>query len=199
MKRSKFSEAQIAFVLKQADDGTSVGEVCRKAGISEATYYNWRKKYAGLMPSEMKRLRQLEDENAKLKRLVADLSLDKAMLQDVVSRSRRRPNEVRPTLCGLIGDASWSIMSAVHGRSASAGPAACSGRNDPATIMLAKVPIRPTSSNGSRRSRRRGYGTAIAVSMSYCNAKAGRSTASGFTGFTGRWVCNCARRRRSDG
>lgn len=86
MKRSKFSEAQIAFVLKQADDGKSVGEVCRKAGISEATYYNWRKKYAGLMPSEMKRLRQLEDENAKLKRLVADLSLDKAMLQDVVSR-----------------------------------------------------------------------------------------------------------------
>lgn len=98
MKRSKFSEAQIAFVLKQADDGTSVGEVCRKAGISEATYYNWRKKYAGLMPLEMKRLRQLEDENAKLKRLVADLSLDKVMLQDVVSRSRRRPNEVRPTL-----------------------------------------------------------------------------------------------------
>lgn len=86
MKRSKFSEAQIAFVLKQAEDGTAVGEVCRKAGISEATYYNWRKKYAGLMPSEMKRLRQLEDENAKLKRLVADLSLHKAMLQDVVSR-----------------------------------------------------------------------------------------------------------------
>lgn len=86
MKRSKFSEAQIAFVLKQAEDGTAVGEVCRKAGISEATYYNWRKKYAGLMPSEMKRLRQLEDENAKLKRLVADLSLDKAMLQGVVSR-----------------------------------------------------------------------------------------------------------------
>lgn len=73
-------------MLKQSEDGTSIGEVCRKAGISEATFYNWRKKYAGLMPSEMKRLRQLEDENAKLKRLVADLSLDKAMLQDVVSR-----------------------------------------------------------------------------------------------------------------
>lgn len=86
MKRSKFSEAQIGFVLKQAEDGTSVGEVCRKAGISEATFYNWKKKYAGLMPSEMRRLRQLEDENAKLKRLVADLSLDKAMLQDIVSR-----------------------------------------------------------------------------------------------------------------
>lgn len=85
-KRSKFSEAQIAFVLKQVDDETSVGEMCRKAGISEATFYNWRKKYAGLMPSEMRRLRQLEDENAKLKRLVADLSLDKAMLEDVVSR-----------------------------------------------------------------------------------------------------------------
>jgi putative transposase len=86
MKASKFSEAQIAFVLKQAEDGTAIGEVCRKAGISEATFYNWRKKYAGLVPSEMKRLRQLEDENGKLKKLVADLSLDRAMLQDVLRR-----------------------------------------------------------------------------------------------------------------
>ncbi len=80
------AEPQIAFVLKQAEDGTPVAEVCRKAGISDATFYNWRKKYAGLMPSEMRRLRQLEDENAKLKRIVADLSLDKAMLQDVLSK-----------------------------------------------------------------------------------------------------------------
>lgn len=86
MKASKFTEAQIAFVLKQAQDGTPVAEVCRKAGISDATFYNWRKKYAGLMPSEMKRLRQLEDENTKLKRFVADLSLDRAMLQDVLSK-----------------------------------------------------------------------------------------------------------------
>ena len=86
IKRSKFSQAQIAFVLKQAEEGTTIGEVCRKTGISEATFYSWRKKYAGLMPSEMQRLRQPEDENAKLKRLVADLSLDKATLQDVVSR-----------------------------------------------------------------------------------------------------------------
>jgi putative transposase len=86
MKVSKFSEAQIAFVLKQAEDGTVIGEVCRKAGISEATFYNWRKKYAGLVPSEMKRLRQLEGENGKLKKLVADLSLDRAMLQDVLRR-----------------------------------------------------------------------------------------------------------------
>ena len=86
MKRSKFSEAQIAFILKQAEDGTPIGEVCRKAGISEATFYNCRKKYAGLMPSEMRRLRQLEEGKSKLKRLVADLSLDKAMLQYLVSR-----------------------------------------------------------------------------------------------------------------
>ena len=68
------------------EDGTPIGEVCRKAGISDATFYNWRKKYAGLMPSEMKRLKLLEEENARLKKLVADLSLDKAMLQDVVKR-----------------------------------------------------------------------------------------------------------------
>lgn len=86
MKASKFTEAQIAFVLKQAEDGAPVGEVCRKAGISEATFYNWRKRYAGLIPSEVKRLRQLEEENAKLKRIVADLSSDKAMLQDVLSK-----------------------------------------------------------------------------------------------------------------
>ena len=86
MKKSRFSEQQIAFILRQAEEGTRVEEVCRKAGIGEATYYNWRKKYAGLTPSEMKRLRQLEDENGKLKKIVADLSLDKAMLQDVIRR-----------------------------------------------------------------------------------------------------------------
>lgn len=86
MKTSKFSEAQIAFVLRQAEGDVSVAEVCRKAGIGQATFYNWRKKYAGLMPAEMKRLRQLEDENNRLKKIVADLSLDKAMLQDVLSK-----------------------------------------------------------------------------------------------------------------
>lgn len=86
MRKSKFTEAQIAFILKQADEGTSVAEVCRKAGIAEATFYNWSKKYAGLMPSEMKRLKQLEEENSKLKNLVAGLSLDRAMLQDVIKR-----------------------------------------------------------------------------------------------------------------
>ena len=86
MKASKFTEAQIAFVLKQADEGTAVAEVCRKAGISDATFYNWRKRYGGMMPSEVRKLRQIEEENAKLKRLVADLSLDKAILQDVLAK-----------------------------------------------------------------------------------------------------------------
>jgi putative transposase len=86
MKKSRFSEQQIAFVLRQAEEGTAVAEVCRKAGISEASFYNWRKKYGGLMPSEMRRLKQLDEENTRLKRLVADLSLDKEMLQDVIRR-----------------------------------------------------------------------------------------------------------------
>jgi putative transposase len=98
MKASKFLEAQIAFVLKQADEGTAVAEVCRKAGVSQATFYNWRKKYAGLLPSEMKRLRQLEDENNRLKKIVADLSLDKAMLQDVLSKSSEACSS--PSACG---------------------------------------------------------------------------------------------------
>lgn len=86
MKTSRFSEQQIAFILKQAEDGTTVEEACREAGISVQTYYRWRSKYGGLMPSEMKRLKQLEEENVRLKRLVANLSLDKEMLQDVIRR-----------------------------------------------------------------------------------------------------------------
>ena len=84
MKASKFTESQIAFVLKQGDEGTVVAEIYRKAGISQATYFNWKKKFGGLLPSEVKRLRQLEEENGRLKRIVADLSLDKEMLQDVI-------------------------------------------------------------------------------------------------------------------
>jgi len=86
MKASKFSDAQKAFILKQGKDGVAVAEICRKAGISQATYFNWKQKYDGLLPTEMRRLKQLEDENAKLKKLVADLSLDKEMLQDVIRR-----------------------------------------------------------------------------------------------------------------
>ena len=86
MKSSRFSDAQKAFVIKQGEEGKPIAEICREVGISQATYFNWRKKYAGLMPSEMKRLRELEDENNRLKKIVADLSLDRAMLQDVIKR-----------------------------------------------------------------------------------------------------------------
>lgn len=86
MKKSKYNEQQIAFILRQAEEGTTVEDVCRKAGISIQTYYRWRQKYGGLMPSEMKRLKQLEEENLRLKKIVANLSLDKEMLQDVVRR-----------------------------------------------------------------------------------------------------------------
>ena len=86
MKRSKFTEAQIAFALKQSETGTRVEEVCRKVGISQATFFNWKKKYGGLGISELRRLRQLEEENNQLKKLVADLSLDKHMLQEVIKK-----------------------------------------------------------------------------------------------------------------
>jgi putative transposase len=86
MKKSKFTEAQIVFALKQAETGTSVDEVCRKLGITQATFYNWKKKYGGLGVSDLRKLRQLEEENHQLKKLVADLSLDKQMLQYVLKK-----------------------------------------------------------------------------------------------------------------
>ena len=86
MKASKFTDAQKAFILKQGEEGTPVAEICRKAGVSQATYFSWKKKYAGLLPTEMKRLKQLEDENGRLKKIVADLTLDREMLQDVIRR-----------------------------------------------------------------------------------------------------------------
>jgi putative transposase len=86
MKRKRFLEEQIAFALRQAESGTTIEEICRKMGISEPTFYRWKKVYAGMGVTEIRRLKQLEDENAKLKRVVADLTLDKAMLQDVLRK-----------------------------------------------------------------------------------------------------------------
>ena len=86
MKRSKYSESQIVFAIKQVETGTRIQEVCRKMGISEATFYNWKKKYGGLGVSELRRLKNLEEENSLLKKLVADLSLDKQILQDVLKK-----------------------------------------------------------------------------------------------------------------
>jgi putative transposase len=86
MPKKKFSDEQIAFALRQADSGTAVGEICRKMNIAEATFYRWKKVYAGMGVAEIRRLKQLEDENTKLKRVVADLTLDKTMLQDVLRK-----------------------------------------------------------------------------------------------------------------
>ncbi len=86
MKKKQFTEAQIAFALRQAESGTPVAEIIRKMGISEVTFYRWKKKFGGMGVSELRRLKQLKDENRRLKRLVADLTLDKQMLQDVLSK-----------------------------------------------------------------------------------------------------------------
>ena len=95
MKRSRYTEEQIAFALKQAELGTPVPEVCRKMGISEATFYAWRKKYGGLGPSELRRLKQLEVESLRLKRVVAYLSLDKAVLSGCFVKKDFRPPRKR--------------------------------------------------------------------------------------------------------
>jgi len=87
MKRSKFSEEQVAYALRQVEAGTPVPDICRQLGVSEATFDAWKKKYAHLGVSELRRLRQLEDENARLKRLVADLTLDKHMLLEALRKN----------------------------------------------------------------------------------------------------------------
>ena len=86
MKKTKFTEAQIVFAVKQGENGVKIAEVCRQMGISEATFYNWKKKYGGLGVSELRELRQLKDENARLKQMVADLSLDRHVLQEIVAK-----------------------------------------------------------------------------------------------------------------
>ncbi len=88
MKKSRYTAEQVAFALRQVEAGTSVPEVCRKMEVSEQTFYRWKKKYAGMGVAEVRKLRIIEEENKKLKQLVADLSLDKQMLQDVL---RKKP------------------------------------------------------------------------------------------------------------
>jgi putative transposase len=95
MKKSRFSDQQIAFALQQAETGTSVADVCRKLGISEATFYRWKERCGALMPSEVRKLKHLEEENARLRKLVSDLSLDKEMLQEVLRKKSLRPAQGR--------------------------------------------------------------------------------------------------------
>jgi len=85
-EKRRFTDEQISFALKQEETGSRIDEICRKMGISDASSYKWRQKYGGLGPSEFRKFKQLEEENSKLKLIVADLSLDKAMLQDVLSK-----------------------------------------------------------------------------------------------------------------
>jgi len=91
MKRARFSEEQIIAVLKEAEAGTKVTELCRRHGISDATFYTWRSKYGGLEISEMRRLRQLEEENRRLKAIVADQALDLQALKDVLAKNGYGP------------------------------------------------------------------------------------------------------------
>ena len=85
--KKRYTEEQITFALRQAEAGTPVGDICRKMGISENTFYRWKRKFAGMGIVEVRRLKQLEQENHKIKQLVADLSLDKQMLQDVLRKN----------------------------------------------------------------------------------------------------------------
>lgn len=86
MKRSKYSESQIVGILKEADSGVMVKDVCRKYGISDATYYKWKSKYGGLEVSDVRRMRELEAENSKLKWMYADVSLENQALKDLISK-----------------------------------------------------------------------------------------------------------------
>ena len=86
MRKSKFSESQIVAILKEGESGLAVAELCRKHGISAATYYNWKSKYAGVSVNDLTRLRELEAENARLKRMYAEQALEMAAMKDVLSR-----------------------------------------------------------------------------------------------------------------
>ena len=86
MKKSRFTEQQIAYALRQAESGIHIDEITRKMGVTQATFYRWKKKFGGLMPSEVRKLKQVQEENRRLRRLVADLSLDKEMLQEVIRK-----------------------------------------------------------------------------------------------------------------
>ncbi len=86
MKKPRFTEQQIAQALRQAEQGTPAAEVCRRLGVSEATFYAWKKRYAGMGVAELRRVKQLEDENRRLKQVVADLTLDKQILQEVLQK-----------------------------------------------------------------------------------------------------------------
>jgi putative transposase len=117
VEKKRFTEEQIAYALAQESTGQTIAEICRKLGVSEQTFYRWKKKFGSMGVAEVRRLKQLEDENAKLKRLVADLSLDRAILQDVLrkkSDSRPAPRAGRVRAGCLPGDGASGMPRAVR-------------------------------------------------------------------------------------
>jgi len=97
MKTGWFSESQIIGILKQQEAGMKTADICREHGISQGTFYNWKSKYGGMEASDVKRLRDLEQENARLKRMYAELSLDHQILKDIIEKSYKRREKARPT------------------------------------------------------------------------------------------------------
>ncbi len=134
MRRSRFTEEQIAFVAKQTKTGTAVLEVCRKLGVSEQTFYRWKKQYGGLGVLESKRLKLLEEEKRRLKQLMADLSLDKVMLQNVLAKKLR----------GLLVGGSWFAIWKRRTSSASGVDARCSDSIVRYTAIAQSLTTRPS-------------------------------------------------------
>lgn len=144
MKKKRFTEEQIAYALAQESTGQTIAEICRKFGASEQTFYWWKKKFGAMGVAEVRRLKQLEDENAKLKRLVADLSLDKAILQDALrdkSDSRPAPRAGRVRAGCLSGDGATRMPRAVH-----------VAGDDPLRVRQARAGGAAHADQGNRRS-----------------------------------------------
>lgn len=163
MKASKFTEAQKAFILKQGEQGTRVAEICGKAGISQATYFNWKKKCGGPLPDEMRRLKALEDKNTRLKKIVTDMTLDREMLQDVIRRKLRSM-----AVCARSSPGCASIGACRSGR-----PMGPSVSTHPLTTTSPGGRIRLPSRGGSGRSRRRVCAMATGAFKCCCVARDG--------------------------
>ena len=163
MKRSKFSEEQIVNAIRQAESGTPVGDLCRQLGVSDATFYAWKKQYAHLGVSELRRLRQVEEENSRLKRLVADLSLDKHMLSEALRKKAYGPHAVENWPPGFTG----------RFRSVACGPVASPNSVAPPGIDGVEPKINQVSGYAFAIWPMRARGLGLCGSGCSCDAKAG--------------------------